>query len=59
VHRLELDLHGEPLNQGNPHLGHLHSSFEKIGEYRTWNQIVPLTDEQVTAAVHWSVDQAK
>ena len=27
-----------------PHIGYLHSSFEKLGEYRTWNQVVPLTD---------------
>jgi NADH-quinone oxidoreductase subunit D len=27
-----------------PHIGYLHSSFEKLGEYRTWNQVVTLTD---------------
>ena len=27
-----------------PDIGYLHSSFEKLGEYRTWNQIVTLTD---------------
>jgi NADH-quinone oxidoreductase subunit D len=27
-----------------PHVGYLHSGFEKLGEYRHYNQIVPLTD---------------
>src|SRR5712692_6114202 len=27
-----------------PHLGYLHSGFEKLGEYRHYNQIIPLTD---------------
>ena len=33
-----------PSSRSLPHIGYLHSSFEKLGEYRTWNQIVPLTD---------------
>jgi NADH-quinone oxidoreductase subunit D len=44
VLRLVLELDGETVVRCNPHIGYLHSSFEKLGEYRTWNQIVPLTD---------------
>jgi NADH-quinone oxidoreductase subunit D len=44
VLRLVLELDGETVVRCIPHIGYLHSSFEKLGEYRTWNQIVPLTD---------------
>jgi NADH-quinone oxidoreductase subunit D len=44
VLRLVLDLEGETVVGCTPHIGYLHSGFEKLGEYRTWNQIVPLTD---------------
>jgi len=44
VLRLVLELDGEVVIRCIPHIGYLHSSFEKIGEYRTWNQIIPLTD---------------
>ena len=44
VLRLVLELDGETIVKCTPHIGYLHSSFEKLGEYRTWNQIVPLTD---------------
>jgi NADH-quinone oxidoreductase subunit D len=44
VLRLVLELDGETVIKCIPHIGYLHSSFEKLGEYRTWNQIVPLTD---------------
>ena len=44
VLRLVLELDGETVIKCTPHVGYLHSSFEKIGEYRTWNQIIPLTD---------------
>ena len=44
VLRLVLELDGETIVRCVPHVGYLHSSFEKLGEYRTWNQIVPLTD---------------
>jgi NADH-quinone oxidoreductase subunit D len=44
VLRLVLELDGENVVKCIPHIGYLHSSFEKLGEYRTWNQIIPLTD---------------
>ncbi len=44
VLRLLCELDGETVTRVVPHIGYLHSSFEKLGEYRTWNQIVPLTD---------------
>lgn len=44
VLRLVLELDGELVIGCTPHIGYLHSGFEKLGEYRTWNQIVPLTD---------------
>ncbi|MEX0980279.1 MAG: NADH dehydrogenase (quinone) subunit D [Gemmatimonadota bacterium] len=44
VLRLILELEGETVVSCTPDIGFLHSSFEKLGEYRTWNQIVTLTD---------------
>ena len=44
VLRLVLELDGETVIKCMPHIGYLHSSFEKLGEYRTWNQVIPLTD---------------
>ena len=44
VLRLVCELDGETVVRVVPHIGYLHSSFEKLGEYRTWNQIVTLTD---------------
>ena len=44
VLRLVLELDGETVIRCIPHIGYLHSSFEKLGEYRTWNQVIPLTD---------------
>jgi NADH-quinone oxidoreductase subunit D len=44
VLRLVCELDGETVAKCTPHIGYLHSSFEKLGEYRSWNQIVPLTD---------------
>ena len=44
VLRLLCELDGETVVRVIPDIGYLHSSFEKLGEYRTWNQIVPLTD---------------
>ena len=44
VLRLVCELDGETVVRCIPHIGYLHSSFEKLGEYRSWNQVVPLTD---------------
>ncbi|MGH7477086.1 MAG: NADH dehydrogenase (quinone) subunit D [Longimicrobiales bacterium] len=44
VLRLVLELDGETVIRCIPHIGYLHSSFEKLGEYRTWNQVITLTD---------------
>jgi NADH-quinone oxidoreductase subunit D len=44
VLRLVLELEGERVVRCIPHIGYLHSGFEKLGEYRHYNQIVPLTD---------------
>ena len=44
VLRLVVELEGETVKRVIPHIGYLHSGFEKLGEYRHYNQIVPLTD---------------
>ncbi len=44
VLRLVLELDGETVLRCIPHVGYLHSGFEKLGEYRHYNQIIPLTD---------------
>jgi NADH dehydrogenase I D subunit len=44
VLRLVLQLDGERVMQCIPHIGYLHSGFEKTCEFREWNQVVPYTD---------------
>jgi len=44
VLRLVVELDGETVVRLIPHVGYLHSGFEKLGEYRHYNQIIPLTD---------------
>ncbi len=44
VLRLVVELEGETVRRVIPHVGYLHSGFEKLGEYRQYNQIIPLTD---------------
>ncbi|HEU5171226.1 MAG TPA: NADH dehydrogenase (quinone) subunit D [Gemmatimonadales bacterium] len=44
VLRLVIELEGETVVRVIPHVGYLHSGFEKLGEYRHYNQIIPLTD---------------
>ena len=44
VLRLVIELDGETVIRVVPHIGYLHSGFEKLGEYRHYNQIIPLTD---------------
>ena len=44
VLRLVLQLDGERVIRCSPHIGYLHTGFEKTCEYREWNQCVPYTD---------------
>jgi len=44
VLRIVCEIDGETIVKCTPHIGYLHSGFEKLGEYRTWNQNIPLTD---------------
>ncbi len=46
VLRLLLELDGETVVRCVPHIGYLHCGFEKIGEYRQYNQIIPWTDRE-------------
>jgi NADH-quinone oxidoreductase subunit D len=46
VLRLVLELDGETVVRCIPHVGYLHCGFEKIGEYRTYNQIITWTDRE-------------
>jgi len=44
VLRLVLQLDGERVEECTPHIGYLHTGFEKTCEYREWNQVIPYTD---------------
>ncbi len=44
VLRLVLQLDGERVVRAMPHIGYLHTGFEKTCEFREWNQCVPYTD---------------
>jgi len=44
VLRLLLELDGERVMRCMPHIGYLHTGFEKTCEFRQWNQVVPYTD---------------
>ncbi|HEV8362771.1 MAG TPA: NADH dehydrogenase (quinone) subunit D [Gemmatimonadaceae bacterium] len=46
VLRLVLELDGETVVRCIPHVGYLHCGFEKMGEYRQYNQIIPWTDRE-------------
>jgi NADH-quinone oxidoreductase subunit D len=46
VLRLVLELDGETVVRCVPHIGYLHCGFEKSGEYRQYNQIIPYTDRE-------------
>ena len=52
VLRLVLELEGETVKRCIPHIGYLHSGFEKLGEYRHYNQIIPLTDRDRLPLAH-------
>jgi len=44
VLRLVLELDGEIIRKITPHIGYLHRGIEKLSEYRTYHQALPLTD---------------
>jgi NADH-quinone oxidoreductase subunit D len=44
VLRLVLELDGEVVVKAVPHIGFLHRGIEKLSEYRTYHQVLPLTD---------------
>jgi NADH-quinone oxidoreductase subunit D len=44
IMRLVLELDGERIVNCTPHLGYMHSGFEKLGEHRDYNQYVVVTD---------------
>jgi NADH-quinone oxidoreductase subunit D len=44
VLRLVVELDGETVVRCIPHIGYLHTGFEKTCEYREWNQVIPYTD---------------
>ncbi len=44
VLQLILELDGEIVTKATPHIGFLHRGTEKLSEYRTYHQVIPLTD---------------
>ncbi len=44
--RLVLELNGERILKATPHIGYLHSGFEKLGEHLTFNQYVTIVDRK-------------
>ncbi len=44
VLQLVLELDGEVVTKTTPHIGFLHRGVEKLSEYRTYHQALPLTD---------------
>jgi NADH-quinone oxidoreductase subunit D len=44
VLRLELELDGEIIQSCRPHIGFLHTGVEKQAEYKTYHQVIPMTD---------------
>lgn len=42
--RLVLELDGERVIKATPHIGYLHSGFEKLGEHLNYNQYVTIVD---------------
>lgn len=44
VLRLVIELDGEVIEKVTPHIGYLHRGVEKLSEYRTYHQTIPLTD---------------
>lgn len=44
--RLVLELDGETIVDATPHIGYLHSGFEKLGEHLNFNQYVTVVDRK-------------
>src|SRR6476469_6007558 len=44
--RLVLELDGERIVKATPHIGYLHSGFEKLGEHLNFNQYVTVVDRK-------------
>lgn len=44
--RLVLELDGERIVKATPHIGYLHSGFEKLGEHLNYNQYVTIADRK-------------
>jgi NADH-quinone oxidoreductase subunit D len=44
--RLVLELEGERILKATPHIGYLHSGFEKLGEHLNFNQYVTVADRK-------------
>lgn len=44
--RLVLELDGERIAKATPHIGYLHSGFEKLGEHLNFNQYVTIADRK-------------
>jgi NADH dehydrogenase I D subunit len=42
--RIVLELDGETVLKATPHLGYLHTGFEKLGEHLDYNQFIVVTD---------------
>src|SRR4029079_16439911 len=48
--RLVLELDGERVIRATPHIGYLHSGFEKLGEHLNYNQYVTIVDRMAYSA---------
>jgi len=44
VFRVELEMDGETVVHGKPHLGYLHRGYEKLAEEKTYHNYLPYTD---------------
>src|SRR5688572_5855321 len=44
--RIVLELDGERIVRATPHIGYLHSGFEKLGEHLNFNQYVTIVDRK-------------
>ena len=42
--RVKLEIKGERIVGAEQEIGYLHTGFEKLGEYRSYNQFITLTD---------------